>query len=80
MLNVIIEKWKLIKASLMQFDSSFINQLVRAVMTLVKSLVQRLNDGLKIDLHLTMNTGSTANEWAFAWSSREVELALKIAR
>jgi len=47
---------------------------------LVKSLVQRLNDGLEIGLHLTMYNASTANERGFTGSSREVELALKIAR
>jgi hypothetical protein len=55
-------------------------QALLVVLALVKSLVQRLNDGLKIGLHLTMNTGSTANDWAFVWSSSNVELALKIAR
>jgi len=35
------------------------------MVALVKSLVQRLNDGLEISVCMAMNNASTANEWAF---------------
>jgi len=50
------------------------------MLALVKSLVQRLNDGLGTGFLLPMNTTPASTERAFAWSTREVELALKIAR
>ena len=49
-------------------------------MASVKSLVQRLNDGPNIGVHLTMSNASTANKRAFTWSFVEGKLALKIAR
>ena len=49
-------------------------------MALVKSLIQRLNDGLEIGCCLTINKAPATTERTFTRVPRKVERALKIAR